>query len=86
MSEERDYERPTLHPNAPLKLRQKAQRQKRQATIKERLASIPTSIHAARHLYLAFCAGDGVDLDLEMQEIVDGLQAIVGERAMRGAR
>lgn len=83
------YEQPTEHPNAPKKLRAKARRLKRRATLQEysqQLARLPKNIEGARRFYLQFAAKPDVDLDEEMRLVVDALQNISGKRdQQRGA-
>jgi ParB-like chromosome segregation protein Spo0J len=69
-----------LHPNAPLKLRAKAKRQKARESLKadrQLLATLPRNLQGARNYYLRFVAMPGVDLNAEMTLLVDAIQKLV---------
>ena len=78
--EEEPHDLASDHPNAPPRLRAKARRQKKRATMQEysqQLARLPKNLAGARWYYLQFVAKPGVDLSAEMTLIVDAIQNIV---------
>lgn len=86
-------EKPTLHPNAPPRLRAKARRLKKRETLQhyhELLATLPRTSEGARRFYLEIVARHVDDVVAEMQHVVDGLQRIAdvpaAEKLKRRAR
>ena len=74
-----NYDQPTLHPNAPPKLRAKARRQRKRETLQhyhELLATLPRNVEGARRFYLHIVAIHVDDIAAEMERVVDGLQKL----------
>jgi ParB-like chromosome segregation protein Spo0J len=84
-----DYEQPTLHPNAPPKLRAKARRKRKRETLQhyhQLLSSLPRTVEGARRFYLEVVAHVGADPQVEMTAVVDGLQRLADRLAKPNGR